>query len=248
MFLQAVNAAPQVDHLRYWMEIAYFASGIVLACLGCGALYQLILARRQLALTRDSVSAAVDAVKTAREDIQVRSQREAVCLAASQIEKFADETMPRINQNIYAMREGGLQMVLWRPASTNFDAVVADELERARTWLDQLMKNDLVRTAGFENVNKLEAYALYFVKGAADEMVAFPTTARIFCDIVEWHAPLLIELRHLGIKPGITPGPFINTVELYNKWKARLRLEEARKIHDSVSGSDVAPIPPIGTM
>ena len=101
--LQAQQVSPQsVDHLRYWLEIAYFLSGVVLATFAGIALYQLKLAKDQLTLAKDSIFTAQENLKlaaqgldTAKTDIKLRIKREAIVLAAQQCEKYADHILPR---------------------------------------------------------------------------------------------------------------------------------------------------------
>jgi len=76
-----------VDSLRYWLELAYFASGVLIACFAGFGVWQIFLAKKNLEL-------ASEALRTAKSDIQIRAMREAIITAAAQCERYAAQILP----------------------------------------------------------------------------------------------------------------------------------------------------------
>jgi hypothetical protein len=104
--------------------------------------------------------------------------------------------------------------------------------------------NDLVAI-----LNTLEGLALYFVHGAADEVVAYPVIGPLFCEDVEMLAPLLIHLRNK--LAGVASGQFANTIKLYETWSVRTRQTELKERQANIGALLSAlpadkKIPPIG--
>ena len=68
-------------------------------------------------------------------------------------------------------------------------------------------------------MNRVEAFAMAFTAGVADEMVAYRETARPFCQTLPETAPFISVMRQRGI------ARFESTVELYELWFGRLTSE-----------------------
>src|SRR5689334_17312026 len=77
------------------LELLYFASGVILAGLGLAVFHQLKLAKKSLKATEDNLRIATEALSTSKEDIQIRIEREAVVLSASQCEKFGEKILAK---------------------------------------------------------------------------------------------------------------------------------------------------------
>ena len=233
--------------VRSILEVLYFLSSVVLACVGLVALYQIILAKRVLSTANESLKVAVSAVETARLDIELRSKREAVTLAADKCAEFGPTIL-----EVYQKLNGMPATRRWTLENTSFDESSIKEWEAATLWERNLRKAQKIDDATII-LNQLEAFAMYFAKGAADAQVAYPAVGAVFCDWVERLAPHLIMMRSKDLQKQIhaTSGPFQNVVELYSAWSSRSTKEalelDASRISSRLSGMQVSDILPIGT-
>ena len=98
-------------------------------------------------------------------------------------------------------------------------------------------------------INQLEAFAIYFTNGAADEGVAFPVAGIPFCHYVESFAPLLVACRS-GAALGVTSGKYPNTIKLFSIWTDRTRKEqieaESAKMQKELQTLNPHRVKPIG--
>ena len=227
------------QYLHFSLELISFISNIVLAGIAIAALYQITLAKRSL--------------ETARSDIELRSKREAVTLAADKVAKFAEDIIPKCNVEFRALMSAGISIDKWPLQNTLFDESSFKDWDTARKWEEQLRASKQVDSAT-RVLNQLESFAMYFAKGAADEQVAYSAVGAIFRNYVDRLAPHLVSLRilSLGSKDITTAsGPFQNVVTLYEVWLSRARKEtlqqEATRITSELSGILTSDILPIGT-
>jgi hypothetical protein len=239
-------ASPNV---RAILELAYFASGVVIACASVVLLYQLWLAKQTLSALHGQLKTAIEAVTVAREDIRIRSQREAVELAADRCEKFAEYTLPQVNVHLDAVKNQAIQFKRWGITESTFDDTAYTQRQDVRVWMTSVDKNTDTTNHILKALN-LEAFAIYFARGAADEGVAYPVVGPIFCVWVEQLAPHLIAMR-THTAQGVTSGAYQNTVELYKVWSARSRRTELEKdkskIDKALSRLPAPEVRPIGT-
>ena len=226
------------QYLRFSLELLSFLSNIVLACIAIAALYQIILAKRSL--------------ETARLDIELRSKREAVTLAADKVAEFAENIIPKCNLEFRTLMSAGISIDRWELQNNRFDESSFKDWNAALKWEEQLRASKQVDSAT-RVLNQLESFAMYFAKGAADEQVAYSAVGAIFRNYVDLLAPHLTSLRILsGSKNAyVTSGPFQNVVTLYEVWLSRARKEalqqEATRITSELSGISTSDILPIGT-
>jgi hypothetical protein len=177
--------------LRAILEILYFTSGIVLAIAGLFALKQL---------------------RIAKSDIKLRAQREAASLAAQQSEKFTESLMPLVNElkqhwlskGLLEPKTGGI-----RPAQRATFIELSLSPEDERRYVERFLVAPEICTT---LLNGLESFAIYFVKGVADEEVAFYSQGLEFCHLVEELEGVLIKAR----KGGHGIKPFQAIIDLYN--------------------------------
>ena len=102
-------------------------------------------------------------------------------------------------------------------------------------------------TMCIEFTNNLEAFAMAFNKGLADESVVYESVARSYCDIVEE-----LYLYYCMQRSDKHSGEYDNTISLYKKWRKRLQLPVLREAKkeideqlDDVSEEDLI-MTPIG--
>lgn len=236
------------QYLRFALELLYFASGVILAVVSVIALYQILLAKRSIKATNDNIKVAVDALETARSDIEMRSKREAVTLAADKCAEFAEHTIDKCNERFRKIIDAGIPVDIWPLENTKFDKSSIKDWAAAEQWEERL-RVAKTRDPATEILNLLESFAMYFAKGAADEQVAYSAVGALFRDFVDRLAPHLILLR---IKEtDVVSGPFQNVLTLYEVWLSRARKEElesqAMRINSELSGIHTSDITPIGT-
>jgi hypothetical protein len=179
----------------------------------------------------------------AKNDIQTRSRREAASLAALQHDRFVERVMPLYENLLEAMNENKIPRLAYPPegAVANFDE---NQLQtpQAQEWLNNakpLLDNAVTY------LNALDAVAVYFMNGIADEELAFPAMGRPFCRQVE-----RVQLI-LAYHQSIAPHSYDAIISLYNIWKERVNKLHLESQVDALTGrlkdySD-RKIKPIGT-
>ena len=223
---------------------------MVLAGAGLVALYQIHVAKQTLSALQQQLTVATAALTVARDDIRIRSQREAVALAAERCEKFAEQIIPRVSTNIRHIAALKFQVRTWEIGEASFDEPAYIERPEVQVWLKSTQNSRDAIEYIFAVLNDLEAFAIYFARGAADEAVAYPVVGAIFCEWVENFAPQLIAARTKRVR-GVTSGPYQNIVELYKMWSVRTRRNElelrANRINLELSVLPSSQVRPIGT-
>jgi hypothetical protein len=150
------------------LELAYFASGIVIAIVAMVGLWQLKLAKDALSAARQQIELATTALQVAKDDIKIRSLREAISLAAGRSEQFAEKIIPHYDRVAALLEKNGAELLEWKLANSQFTLTSLNSKESKR-WLDTLGRSDESCGAASSLLNELEAFAIYFVNGAADE-------------------------------------------------------------------------------
>jgi hypothetical protein len=234
------------QHLRFFLELLSFVGNFIVAVVAAVALYQIILAKRSIGTANQNLKLAADALETARSDIELRSKREAVTLAADRCAAFADK-IPECAASLNAIVTTGTPIKTWILEDTRFSKSSIKDWDAAKQWLDQLQPPQ--RDQASSILNLLESFAMYFAEGAADERVAYSSVGPVFCSYVDRLAPYLILLR--AKEAAVASGAFQNIVTLYEVWTSRMKrhmLESERRIISAkLSGIDTSDIPPIGT-
>jgi hypothetical protein len=93
--------------------------------------------------------------------------------------------------------------------------------------------------------NRMEAFAVFFVSGVADEMVAFSAVGRTYCQSTRKLLPALLLLARL---PG---GSYRNVLRLFRLWDARLQVDQLQRAQQELESKlgtiQTTAIPPLGT-
>ena len=197
------------NKVRDLFEVLSFLSSIILAALGFAIFRQLKFSKQSIETAQEDLKVASDALTTAKDDLQIRIRRESVILAAEQVEKFGKEIIPSAAKVVDRVRAEGIQINEWKLENTLFDTASIKDFEAANKWLRSFKKPEDV-PALIQILNGLESFAIYFVGGAADERVAYPSVSPVFCSLVRQLAPLLVSLRQK--KSQIVSRPYQNTV------------------------------------
>ncbi len=235
---------------RAWMEIAYFASGIAVAVVASLALWQLVIAKKSLDAAQAQLSLAAQSLNLAKDDIRIRSQREAVALAAQECDKFAEKMVPNVHENEEKIKAAGFTIYRWPLKDLEFRWESLESLSGARKWAEAILRSDAARMPLLRVVNDLEAFAMYFSTGAADEKVADPAVGSVFCLWVEAYAPYIISVRSDAAEQ-VVSGPYENVVTLYRIWSGRRRKKrletDVSRMSLELSTITVPDVRPIGT-
>lgn len=202
------------------LENAYFVGGVVIAIASIVALYQIILTKR---IARSN------------------AMREAYRLAAEQCAFFAADILPLLSSVKKEFISAGITI--------NSKAKVRDEKGGFAVNLSDIDLSDIDKinkmiTPPGLLLNRLEAFALYFVTGVASEKAGFNTLGSVYCDIVKEFMPYIalvaddeLTYPHVG--------------SLYKIWKQRkerirLTMDKA-KIEKKLKETPKVTINPIGT-
>lgn len=171
--------------LRAVLELVYFMSGITIAIAA-------IFALKQISLTKEITK------KNAR--------RESVKLATELSRYYAETVIPQWGKALteYNAQHLGYLTVLAKPAFVLKDGeIVSNKFDQ------QSLPKGKQHEAGIQLINFLEAFAIPFVAGVADEDIGYTETAQSFRIAVEQFMPLIY--RFLVNQEG----RFESTVKLY---------------------------------
>ncbi len=211
--------------LKNVIEILYYLSGPALVVIAAIGLYQLYLAKR---------------------DIQLRSQREAATLAAAEARHFNTRIIELTTQARSATFAEKIELYEGEVGDFSPDSVKDAAL--GRLWDDAHHQPKAAQALGVINslLNELEAFALYFTKGVADEEIAFVAVGRYFCDLVRRYYPVIAKSRTEKQEDAFQP-----IVDLYHIWHARVAEPSLKKKAEAIK-QELASLPkprvkPIGT-
>ncbi len=217
-----------LDYVRTILELLYFSSGIVIAIAAVFALKQIRVGLEQL--------------RTTREIANTNAKRESIKLAAEQCNYYAEKTVPLFTNLASEYNRLGLTFMSSKPqfkiqkgeiVNTNFDTKL----------LDTEVPRVIVPLVYF--LNSLEAFAIPFAAGVADEDLGYQETAIAFCQAVQTHMPALFQMRRTN------NGRFESIMTLYNLWNTRLVGHALAPIMETleelVKSSQEQRIKPLGT-
>ncbi len=196
-----------------FFESASSISTVIMAIAALVALKQVFMLKEQLKIASDSLRIASESLLTAKADILIRSRREAVALAADRCEKFS-KTIEDLKPAIIAVLGPAEVYPNWNLTNVRVQRQSIRDPEAALEWADEICsspKNQHTLCI----LNTLEAFAIYFESGAADEQTAFPVTSAVFCGYIDWLFPILVKLRKGA--DNINTGQFPNIVALYER-------------------------------
>ncbi|MEO6195365.1 MAG: hypothetical protein ABIS20_20280 [Thermoanaerobaculia bacterium] len=157
------------------------------------------------------------------QEISRRSRREAATLAIATCEKYAREFFSLEPKTITKLREAKLLPPNeWKLLDDTFQWQSFADEESARTWAQAIQGSSSLYIAATEVVNLIEAIAMAFIHGKADQEIGYHTIGAPFCQCVRRWAPQLVIMR--SQQSLAVSGAFAATVELYRSWEGRRRL------------------------
>jgi len=231
----ACTPPPWFTDLRNFLEILYFLSGIALVVVAIIALQQ---------------------IKVAKEDIRIRSEREAATLTASQCERYSEKIIPILEELIELFESNSITPYNGATSGVSVDRDMRDWITKynpaiTRKTTGISSKHGTIKEHMICVLNAFESFSIYFSKKVCDESLAFDCIASTYCFMVKACFPILMELRG-------NDGLFENTLTLYNTWTQRKDAQDLRKEAEShlemaaLCASKAASIPeqpltPIGT-
>jgi len=211
------------EHLRYWLELSYFVSGIVIALAVVYGLKQIGILKRDIRLRNER------AAKEKAIEYGSRYLREYVDLDA----RFFDACL-NDEPNLYSGPVGDF---------------TAGSLPPDGPASDRLLKR-YGQSAWLPAMNELEVIAAAFVSGVADESAGFKIIGRSFCATVASHYDLIAFSRG---RARTAQNYWHNIVHLYKIWSPRLTESELREARGRLDqriarvSSQTSRIRPIGT-
>ncbi|HEY5590827.1 MAG TPA: hypothetical protein VIK55_07385 [Paludibacter sp.] len=210
------------DSTKSIIENAYYLSGVLI-------LISLIITLSQVLL--------------AKKTLEINSKREAAKLAVQQIELYLSKITPL--QDEFSMAQ----------ESKNIPTVVLEQKEFSLKYLETVMEKSTISKLLKERspivmeilnvLNAMEAFSVYFVKGVADEEIAYSSVGGTFVFVVKG---LFFDIATSNEEEnGIH---FQNLIKLYKIWNARLEKENLtdsfQKIKEQLNGMNTPKINPIG--
>jgi len=213
-----------VNH-RAIFEFIYFLSGPLLVIIGCIGLTQLNIAKK---------------------DITLRCKREAATLATLQCQRYFAEIIP-LNDELYISLKKE-EIVLKQIKDIKefsrkalFCAMSKEQINKLITVAVKIEIADILS----KDLNAMESFAVYFVKGVADEDIAFSSVGLTFCNSVERLYPFICILHGDSL-----PYYYHNIVMLYQIWSSKAKkynLENlSNEIKNKLKTMKVDKIDPIG--
>jgi hypothetical protein len=210
------------DSTKSIVENLYLLSGPILTLLAVAGIVQLFLTKKTLI---------------------INSQRDAANLAAQQLRDYCERVIPTLNKYDISLRKEKIQDV---------DIEIG---EFSRQYLEKKLGKPRLKEIVNERLkllylqlnalNTLESFSIYFVKGIADEQIAYSSVGRTFCFSVEKY------YFDIAFSRSKDDNAFQNIIDLYKLWRSRLDKEKLTKEQEDLlrrlNNINVETIDPIGT-
>lgn len=183
-------------------ETIYFISGPAVALVGYLALKQ---------------------IKIAKTDISIRVRREALLLAVQQCDIYAKIILPELRDLKSIEGKTNVPCFDKIPTDFNYQHLKKEYPIFIDVWEQKIENNYEACVKASDTCNKLEAMAMYFVNGLADEKIAYDPLAINYCAMITRLYPWICVSRY-------TNGDiYKNLIKLYETWKSRLDTDKINK-------------------
>lgn len=214
-----------MQSLKDIMEIVYFLSGPVIACIAYRALAQISEAKKQVAETKEGriLSAKRDSYK----------------IAADKCEYFMSTITPLIDSLNDALEEDSV-----KPLDDTMVSFEDDYVKVKSDFDKEIFSRIIFDYKGLHLFNLLESFSLFFTSGVAEDEIGFLTIGHSFCSPVKEYLPVIALLSSDG-------GHFQNVLNLYKIWNDRIEKDtleqEKKKIENKLNQKKDIKINSIGT-
>lgn len=191
----------------------------------------------------------LEQLRIAKDDIKLRSRREAATVAVAQCDRFARDIMPKHMELLGEIH--AIKLPEYPGPYKDFLISEFTQIPRGpQPYVEVIFKPENMALAMkvINMLNDVEAVAIYFEKGIADADIAYPSIASAFCQIAE---------RYYVVIAGFRPEKsgqilYTNIVGLYKRWSPRLQhtllADQQELLRKRISSLPIKPaVKPIGT-
>lgn len=206
--------------MRNILEIVYFISGPLLVITSGLILLQIKLAKQNLI-------ASYELLAQEKKDLKLRAKRDSIESSCEQIKKYMEEIVPmrwELNEYIKLIKLEHIKRLTFTRKDLKMSREDFDK------WYENVKSDPGKSEKTISILNKLETFSIYFIKGIADESVAFSSMSISFCEIVEDLYPLICIYREDNRENSY----FTNLAELYKLWKERIESINSYIVKDSL--------------
>ena len=182
-----------VVNLRAVLELLYFISNLVIAT-------AVVFGLKQITLTK----------RIATSD----ARRESLRFAAERCQYYAHYCIPA-DTKLRQQQQPPLSLTFLATGRVPF-SIVDGEI-KIQGMNDKVYVPEFHRGGVFiaDCLNSLEAFAIPFAAGVADDELGFQEAASSFCGLVEQYITMIVLMRRMGPR-------YESTMKLYDRWKSRL--------------------------
>lgn len=183
-------------------------------------------------------------LKIAKDTARLNAQRDSLLLSASQCDSYLHNIIPLLNALDAAIKEKGITFFEKAEVDIRGDSIrIRPNLENDGLITEMNKLKTIVRET-LEAFNAMEAFALFFVSGVADETVAFSFVGKTYCNSVGKYLPWVVTLSQDG-------GYYRSMIKLHLIWHARSErhklLKDRNRIEEQLNSVRDKFIKPVGT-
>jgi hypothetical protein len=199
-------------NIRAALELLFFISNMVIAA-------AVVFGLKQISLTK----------KIATSD----ARRESLKFAAERCQYYADKCVSAHNA---VLAEQNRLKINFLAVGLQF-TIVNKQIQFLTPFNEQVYaaQYDRMRPPILDCCNGMEAFAIPFAAGVADDELGFQETAASFCNLVEQLIGMIAVLRKTGAR-------YESTLVIYERWKSRLvaqslegQMKQMQAIHRQAS-------------
>lgn len=184
------------------LEIIYFISGPVIACVAFKALEQINEAKKQ--------------VEEARASRIIGTKREGYKIAADKCDYFMTVIIPLINNLDTQVKSN--KITFFEKSQVE---ITADKIKISPCFQNDEERKKVFNLPNLDLLNPLESFSLFFTSGVADENVGYLTIGKTYCTTVKKYLPLIAGLSNEKY--------FLNILKLFKIWNNRIEKENLEK-------------------
>ncbi len=207
-----------MEQLRDVLELIYFISAPIIAFIAGVALWQ---------------------IKVTKDTARTNAKRNALSLAAQQCDHYQKYIIP-LQNTLDATIEA--KSITYLKQS---EVIIDGNRIRVKKSYPKDIKDQL-NNIGLDLLavlNSMEAFAMFFTTGSADERIAFSSVGSTFCRVARDLLPEIV--------PYVDSGHFRNLYQLFLMWNSRIEskklLHEKEELEQKLRKVDKKFIEPVGT-